>query len=354
MYKYKEDFLKTKERFDAFWEYEIIDRPLTSITFEKKKKVILKEKKYNNLKEKWMDFEYRTEEYINRFENTVYYADSLPVAFPNLGPEIFSACCGCEYNFGETTTWSEPCIIDWEKDFNKGKFDKNSEYFKALEDYTKILLEAGKGKFLVGLTDFHPGGDHLAALRDPQELCIDMIDNVDYVKEKLAESYPAYFNMYDHFYNMIKKYDMPATTWFPAIGSGKFYIPSNDFSCMISSEMFNDIFLEGIIEECNFLDQSIYHVDGPGALIHLDSLLDIKNLNGIQWVCGTSNEGYHKWVNVYKKIQAKKKSMVVYIMPDELDMVIETLKPEGVWVTIYDVKDQEQADYLLKKIENWR
>ena len=354
MFKYKEDYEDVLKRFDAFWQCEIIDRPLTSITFKKEKQIVLKEKKYNTMEEKWMDFSFRAEESINNFENTVFYADSVPVAFPNLGPEIFSAMCGCEYNFGETTTWSEPCILDWEKDFDKGRFDKNSKYFKALVDFTNILLETGKGKFVVGLTDFHPGGDHIAALRDPQELCIDMIENVEYVKTKLAQSYLDYFECFDYFYNMLKKEDMPISTWCPAIGSKKYYIPSNDFSCMISKKMFDDVFLEGIRDECKFLDQSIYHLDGPGALIHLDSILDIKELNGVQWVCGASNEGYHKWVNVYKKIQNKKKSVLLYLKPNELDLVFETLKPEGVWLSVSDIENKEQADYILDRIKRWK
>lgn len=354
MFKYKEDFETVFKRYDAFWEREMIDRPLTSITFSKENVKTIKEKKYASHEEKWMDFEYRTENHVNNIENTVYYADSLPVVFPNLGPEIFSAWCGCGYNFGETTTWSEPCIIDWEKDKDKGKLDKNSRYFKAMERFTRMLLEAGKGKFIVGLTDFHPGGDHLAALRDPQELCIDMLDNIDYVKEKLASSYPEYFECYDYFYKMIKEYDMPASTWFPAIGRGKYYIPSNDFSCMISKSMFDEVFLPGIISECDFLDQSFYHLDGPGALVHLDSLLDIKKLNGVQWVCGASNEGFHKWVNVYRKIQEKKKSMVLYPTVSELDMIFETLKPEGVWLMMSGIENKEQADYVLKRIERWK
>jgi len=354
MLKYKEDYEEVVKRFDAFWEQEIIDRPLTSITLKKEKQIPMKQKTYNTLEDKWMDFEYRAQEYINYFENSVFYADAAPVAFPNLGPEIFSATCGCEYNFGETTTWSEPCILDWEKDYDKGRLNHNSEYFKALEQYTKVLLEVGKDKFIVGLTDFHPGGDHLAALRNPQNLCIDMIENVDYVKEKLAQSYEDYFECFDYFYNITKQDNIPISTWLNALGSKKMYIPSNDFSCMISKKMFDDVFLDGIIKECDFLDQSIYHLDGPGALIHLDSILDIKKLNGLQWVCGASNEGYQKWIKIYQKIQNKKKSLMLYLKPNEIDLVFETLRPEGVWLTIYDVENKEQADYILNRIKRWK
>ena len=70
---------------------------------------------------------------------------------------------------------------------------------------------------------------------------------------------------------------------------------------MISTRMFEDVFLPGLVDECRFLDRSIYHLDGPGALRHLDSILAIPELDALQWVFGAGNEGFHRWVEVYRK-----------------------------------------------------
>ena len=51
---------------------------------------------------------------------------------------------------------------------------------------------------------------------------------------------------------MVKTCGVPTTSWLQLIADGKYYIPSCDFSCMISTEMFEEFFLEGIIEECRF------------------------------------------------------------------------------------------------------
>ena len=48
---------------------------------------------------------------------------------------------------------------------------------KKIEELTLYALEVCAGKFLVGYTDLHPGLDCVAAWRDPQQLCFDMIDN---------------------------------------------------------------------------------------------------------------------------------------------------------------------------------
>jgi hypothetical protein len=123
---------------------------------------------------------------------------------------------------------------------------------------------------------------------------------------------------------------------------------------MVSKKMFDEVFLEGIAAECKFFDQSIYHLDGPGALRHLDSLLQIKELDAIQWVCGAGNEGFARWVPVYQKIQKAGKAMTLGVELSELPMVFETLKPEGVYfMWINGINDQETAQEVLKRIEKW-
>jgi len=350
----KPDYEISKQRYDAFWHCEIIDRPPVSIILPVENPKPVPAKTYETYQEQWLDLDFRAEATAISMSNYIYYADALPIAWPNMGPEIFSAWCGCGYEFGETTAWSSPCIHDWDADADKAVFNPEHPLFKATLDFTHKLLDYGRGNFIVGLTDFHPGGDHIAALRDPQTLAIDMIENPDKVKAKLKSSMKEYFQVYDIFYNILRNEGMPITSWTPLIHEGRFYIPSNDFSCMISKKMFDEIFLPDLIEECRFYERSIYHLDGPGALHHLDSLLEIKELNAIQWVCGAGNEGYAKWIKVYQKIQQAGKGIQLNITLDELPMVFETLRPEGVWFAeIRGVEDKETADLVLKRISKW-
>lgn len=354
MFSFKPDYFESKKRFDAFWEREIIDRPPVTIHFGKENRVPIPHKEYKSHKDRWLDIEFRAETTALHLSNTEFYADALPIAWPNLGPEVFSAWCGCGYEFGQDTTWSKPCIEDWERDADKVALNKDHPLFELTVEYTKLLLELGKGKFIVGLTDFHPGGDHLAALRDPQNLNIDMIENPDEVKAMLDKSYKDFFEAYEVFYNMVHSAGMPTTSWTSIIHDGRFYIPSCDFSCMISKNMFDEFFLPGIIKECQYYEKSIYHLDGPGALRHLDSILEIKELDAVQWVYGAGNEGYHKWVDVYQRIQKAGKGIELSCHVNELGSVFETLRPEGIWFSsIRGIDSRDTAEKVLKCITKW-
>ncbi|MBO4884422.1 MAG: hypothetical protein J5602_03825 [Clostridia bacterium] len=352
---YKPDYDETLRRFEAFWHREIIDRPPVSIALPKPGPRRPRGRRaYASHEERWLDIDGRIEDMDAAMAQTDYLYDSLPIAWPNLGPEIFSAWCGCGYEYGETTTWSKPVIADWTADYESSRLDMNHPLFRKMVEFTQKLLAAGKGKFIVGLTDFHPGGDHIAALRDPQNLAVDMLENSEWVKKALRRSAPEYFAAYGVFYQMIHSAGMPTTSWTPAIHDGTFYIPSNDFSCMISREMFDDVFLPGIQQECAFYERSIYHLDGPGALRHLDSLLEIRELDAVQWVCGAGNEGYQRWKGVYQKIQKAGKGIQMMCSVKELDDIFETLRPEGMWFSsIAGISDRQTAEYVVKRIEKW-
>lgn len=355
MFSLKNDYETTKERYDAFWNGAIVDRAPANITIPVENPAPVPEREYPSLEKRWTDISFRAEQIAIDLANREYLGDALPIAWPNMGPEIFSAWCGCPYNFGETTTWSEPCISDWQTEGANAVFNPEHPLYLLTVEFTRELIARGKGKFIVGLTDFHSGGDHIAALRDPEALAMDMIENLDFVKAKLEESAKQYFNVYDGFYNMLREAGMPITSWTPLIHEGKYYIPSNDFSCMISTEMFEEVFLPGIIDECRFLDRSIYHLDGPGALRHLDLLLSIPELDAVQWVPGAGNEGFARWIDVYKRIQGAGKSLqIINISLDELPLLFENLQPEGTWLSsISGVKDGETAEQVLDRITRW-
>ncbi len=355
MLEYKEDAGEALDRFEAFFQGEVIDRPPVSMRFRNKDASFpAEEKAYPSLEARWLDIEHRAERAADDMKHWVFAGDALPIVWPNMGPEIFSAWCGCGYEYGEDTTWSIPSIEDWDSDAPRSRFDPQHPLFKKTLRYTELLVELGKGRFIAGLTDFHPGGDHLAAMRDPQRLAMDILDNPDGIKSYLQEIKGDYFEAYDRLYAPIAAAGMPATSWLPAAAFGRYYIPSCDFSALISAAQFEEFFLPGIIDECSFYDRSIYHLDGPGAIRHLDLLLDIPELNAVQWFPGAGHEELAQWIPLLKRILAGGKSVVVYPDPKELDLLFEHFSPKGIWLELRNVDDFDTAKKIIKRVEAWR
>ena len=346
------DWEQRLARQDAFWSREIIDRPVVVMTCPKARPERLwPHSSHATLRDRWMDADYAAEMALANVMNTEYLGDALPYAFPNLGPEVFSAFFGCELEFGEDTSWSIPILKDW-ADVGKVRFSTENVYWKKIVGITDAMLEAGRGRFYTGLTDMHPGGDAIAAFRDPVQLNYDMIEALDQVKALLACVTETYLKVYDLFYEKLRAAGQAITTWAGIVSTKKWLVPSNDFSCMVSPKVFDEVFLSSIIAECQHYEASLYHLDGPNALKHLDSLLAIEELSAIQWVYGAGHGRASDWMHVYRKCQAAGKGLQLHLGADELDLFMENLRPEGLWIGV-GVRDREEGEAVLKRVARW-
>ncbi|NLN19429.1 MAG: hypothetical protein GX162_09175 [Firmicutes bacterium] len=353
--EYIPDWERRIARHDACWHGEIIDRPVVMMTLRRPNPDYPRPtpKSWPSLRDRWLDTEYQVTARLAAVMNTEYLGDALPHVNPNLGPEVFSAFFGAELEFGESTSWSVPNLHSW-ADADKLQFDPANFYWRKLEEMTDAFLEAGQGRFYTGLTDIHPGGDAIAAFRDPMALNIDLIENKAAVMELLERVNQVCFYVYDYYFDKLQKAGQAICTWLNIVSSKRWYVVSNDFSCMISSAMFDEVFLPGIAAECRHLEASIYHLDGPGALHHLDSLLSIPELSAVQWVWGAGNGRASDWIHVFKKCQAAGKGLWIPLHISELDLIMSELRPQGVWLQLSGVQNREEADAVLKQVAKWR
>ncbi len=347
-----DDWDRRLARHDAFWDRACIDRPVAVIRIPKTcpPEFHVPEKRFASHRERWFDAEYVAQKALENVMSFEYLGDALPFAWPNLGPEVFSAYFGLELEYGPRTAWSVPNLRDWAKT-EELVFSEDNFYWRKTLELTETLLEIGRGRFYTGLTDLHPGADALAAFRDPQTLNLDLLDFPDDVSRLLDHVTETFFDVYDRLHEKLQAAGQVQTTWIGMFSTRRFYVPSNDFSCMISKRMFDEFFLPGLASECRHLDVSIYHLDGPGALRHLDSLLRIEELNAIQWVYGAGNGKASDWLHVYRRCQDAGKGVQVGIHINELDTILENLKPEGLWLSIHGVKGRAQAAEVLKRLE---
>ena len=355
MFALKPDYEASKQRMDAFWEREILDRPLVQFKLYKPfdEWVDLPSSNHSTWEERWLDVDYQVAWAVADLTNQLFLGDTMPVVWPNLGPDLFSALYGCPLLFIDSlTSWSKPILKDWEQ-AAVIHLDWNHPYLAKINQITDALLEVGRDRFITGITDLHGGGDALSALRGPVNLAKDLFQLPEQVKNMLARLYADYFALYEVFYQRLKSVDQPITTWTPLVCDGRYYLPSNDFSIMVSNQMYREFFLEGTMEECTFLDHSLYHLDGPGALHHLDCLLEITELDAIQFVPTDTKAEFSRWAPVYRKIQDGGKSLQVTCLVDEVNLVIDSLRPQGVYLVVRDVPSQVVGEMIIEKVERW-
>ena len=118
--------------------------------------------------------------------------------------------------------------------------------------------------------------------------------------------------------------------------------------------MWRRFVLPGVEEEVNYLDRCFYHLDGKQQLLHLDDLLALPNLDGIQWVSGAGQPEMFLpcWRDVLKKILAAGKKVVIYghMNLEAVKDVHRDLGPEGVVYQIFG-STREEIESVIEWLE---
>ena len=94
----KPDFDKAMQRIYAWYEQEIIDRHPVRFSAHNAEFSISPhlQRTWPTLRHKWFDAEYQVDSFIDSLKGREFYAETFPVFWPNLGPEVYSAIHGSE------------------------------------------------------------------------------------------------------------------------------------------------------------------------------------------------------------------------------------------------------------------
>ncbi len=368
-----ENWEKIKTYYKAWWNCEVLDKVPIWVAAPRddlQSREVLSGNTIKIRREERFNKEKVIESVEKIFQATFFGGVAFPCYLPNFGTDVFSAYMGADIEFspiflpasawganvGELppiswARWNNPVLTDY-SDLCVIQIKDKNLYWQKTKEFMRYALEISQGKYLVGLTDIHAGMDSLAVLRgSPNQVCLDLIDNPEGVKKAMKLLWKAWHKVYEESYQIIAGKQEGTSSWINFWSPGKGYPVQNDFTCLISTSMYREFFLEELVNEINYLDYSIYHLDGPDALKHLDMLLEIPRLNAIQWVPGAGmvKEGVARWISIYRKIQAKKKAIQVFCQPAEVDFILENLEPEGLLIFTTCFSEKEAKELLSHK-----
>ena len=308
------------------------------------------------IEERYCNAAFRAAENHYRLSRSVFPADVLPSATTDLGPGSLALFCGAKPGFAEDTVWFYPCF---EQELEPEKlpplhFDPNHPWWRITGDILRQCLQLSRGKYIVGCPDLIENVDVLSSLRGAQTLLMDMVERPEWVEQKIREINEVWFAAYQRIYDLIKLDDGSSTFGaFYIWGPGKVAKVQCDASAMFSPRMYQRFVVPALTAQCEWLDHSLYHLDGTQAMVHLDTLLAIKPLDAIEWTpqAGIETGGHKRWHDLYRRILAAGKSVqVVNVEPDEVRPLLDAIGPKGVYMLI-QFKDELEAEQVLKLVE---
>ena len=309
-------------------------------------------KPYRDLNQRWFDPQWRAE-YLDWYvAHSSLMADMLPVANTQLGPGSLAAILGGVFEGGEDTIWIHP-DPNYSDDI---VFNPQHPNYLLHKELLKACKAKAQGHYYVGMPDLMEGLDVLAAIKGTDNVLLDTVMQPEVLEHQMQQINDIYFQVFDELYDIIREGDEMAFCYFSSWAPGKMSKLQSDISTMISVDDYRRFVQPFIREQCQKIDYTLYHLDGVGAMHHLDALLEIKELNAIQWTPGVGEPqgGSPKWYELYQKIIAGGKSiMACWVTLDELRPLLDNIGGDGVHIEM-DFHNEREVEQAMKIVDDFQ
>ena len=292
-------------------------------------------------------------EVIERYEPLLEaircYGDAFPRWWPNFGPGIVAGFLGAEVEPKRETVWfssPQPVPIS-ELSF---EFDGKNIWWKRVKELTETAVQRWGDQAVVAHTDLGGNLDILASFRTTEQLLLDLSDSPEEVERLLNDITRLWLRYYDDLHAVISESGRGTTPWAPILSARRCYMLQCDFSYMISPKMFERFVMPDLSACCNALDHGFYHLDGEGQIRHLDLLLSLERLRGIQWVPGDGAAPPEEWLPLLKRIRDAGKLCQLSVTAEGALTIARELGGCGFALQILDLMGEEDAKDFLKAL----
>ena len=348
------------QRHEAFWDGTLDDGPLLWLTVPGAKPAAGPAPREPEPEERlWTEVDYVLAAAGHELSRTHYAGDALPVHNPWLGPDQFAAWLGAGLTLAPRlfTSWVTPIVEDWSR-HPRFRFEPDNRWWRLYLELVEGSVRAGRGKWVTAYPDLHSGIDGLAALRGPENLLADLLERPDEVLRVMPQMTALFKEAVDRVSALVLPAGQGTSNWTMGWSARRFVcVGQNDFSCMISPQMFAEFCLEDTRRTIEHADRSIYHLDGPGAVRHLPMVLEIGRLDCVQWIQGAGAPLPSRWLDLLRSIQAAGKSVQVYYGPghggeadlaEELEILCRGLDPDRLFFWA-QARSVEEAEELVRR-----
>jgi 5-methyltetrahydrofolate--homocysteine methyltransferase len=296
------------------------------------------------------------DEVLDRFQACLeaarFYGDAWPKWWPNFGPGIVAGFLGAQVHCVPGTVWfspypdREPATIE---DIHP-VYDADNAWWRRVVELTRAAVARWGDRVCVGFTDLGGNLDILASLRGTQELLLDLHDAPGDVERLSGEITRLWLRYYDELDGIIRQGSRGMTPWAGIWSPGRCYMLQSDFAYMISPRMFERFVLPDLAACCEALDYAFYHLDGKGQIIHLDMLLSLERLRGIQWIPGDGQPPPEEWLPLLRRIRDGGKLCQLYVSPEGARTIVRELGGRGFALYVTDQLPPDEAQDFLRSL----
>ena len=322
-----------KETYGKWWAGEL-ERPLIPVVLNGRDPGRSKPAAPLLSQETCADFSWSPEQLIDRIDYELSCRTYLGDAFPYFnmdcfGPGVAAAFLGARLDNSTGRVWFFPPAEQAIKDIHF-EYDPNNIWLQRVKSIYQAGMDRWQGSVLMGMTDLGGSLDILSSFRPSEHLLLDLYDSPDEVERLLWEGHELWHRYYTELNAVLQPVNPGYSDWGTMYSPTPTYMLQCDFSYMISPKMFRKFVLPELKATCQRLPHSFYHLDGIGQIRHLSSLLEIDDLDGVQWIHGDGKPDSGNWPEIFQTIHKGQKLIQVcsggFPALDKIRTQIGTLK----------------------------
>ncbi len=243
-----------------------------------------------------------------------FHGDDFPKTWINFGPGSLAACLGGEMHADDRTTWFTPGLHAGKAIADVAIPAFGGRWHQRMRAVAQACATRFGRRAVVGFTDLGGNLDLVASLRDANQLLLDCMDDPAEVDRLCREVTAQWWQAYQAECTVIEPLGLGTTPWAAIWSPQRCYMLQSDFSYMISPKQFARWVVPDLTDICSRIPHGFYHLDGKGELPHLDHLLGVPGLQGVQWIPGDGNpqSAEPHWWPVLQRIRAAGKLVQLY------------------------------------------
>ncbi len=352
-YTTKENESDARERLRAFWEGSSLGRPA----------LLVKVRRRDDSDSPWqtdprdsktrdwsIDFHVQVAEW--QLSSSHFLAEAMPHAMLVMGSLLttLSGLAGADYEYRTGSAWIRPIPNLWEQPLPQfDPAEKTAEFIgRALHAIADVVGHRG----FVNTTAYLDPLTALAEMRGQDLLLADLLEEPEMVRRWCNALTDLYIQSYDHFFRLLSRRGYgESCTWLGAMAEGKMEAVQCDVAVNIAPALFERFVLPDLRRITDYLDYSLYHLDGTCQLRFLDLLRSCPNLTGIQWNPEPSANPPTRWLDAFREIRRRGFSLYVGCSVEEAVEITRALGPDGLLFSLPLFETAAEAEAAIARIQ---
>lgn len=347
------DYSQLIENYEKWWNKKL-DRPLFHISIHKGRQYSPGE---------LLAFVYDLnmpprevmEKYAQNFGRQEFLCDGFPF-FVVRTTGLLGVFMGQDYEVSvpNGTVWYKGLDIDPEN--MHFKVDKKHPMYQRMLELNAECQNYFNGSVVMGGASLGGICDVYHTMRGMENTMYDFSDYPDALKTAFDEILDQWLMVQNELLQLVDPVKNHGYThWTPILSQVPYDMIQSDLAFLIGQEDYREFVHPIIVRESGSFERSMLHMDGPGFIRHLDDILGIETLDGVQWIPGAGSAPVGQWKELYKQVSRSDKLLQVFIeKPEEIPMIEDIIScfenPSRIcFICTGSAQDQKAYENLLKR-----